>query len=205
LATGHPDQALVLVDQRSNTRGAEVRAVAVQAAFACRNVDRAREIVERWQPESEPRAALHRAIWRAAVQYSTGSRRAGLRALADTVSLPEAHHHLRLFIDSGPHVLRLLAEAASAHPDPRLLRIAEEAEAEPIAERPINGSLPPSLSRRELEVVRYLPTRLSAEEIAGRLYISHNTLKTHMRSIYRKFGVSSRDELVTAAEQYGMA
>jgi LuxR family maltose regulon positive regulatory protein len=61
------------------------------------------------------------------------------------------------------------------------------------------------LSQRELEVVRYLPTRLSAIEIADHLYISYNTLKSHMRSIYRKFDVSSRPELIRRAEELGLA
>ena len=61
------------------------------------------------------------------------------------------------------------------------------------------------LSTRELAVVRYLPSRLSSAEIAGHLYISLNTLKTHLRSIYRKLGVEGRREAIEKAKEQGIA
>ena len=48
------------------------------------------------------------------------------------------------------------------------------------------------LTERELDVVRFLPSRLTVREIADELYISQNTLKFHLKVIYRKLGVSSR-------------
>jgi LuxR family maltose regulon positive regulatory protein len=51
-------------------------------------------------------------------------------------------------------------------------------------------------SSRELEILRYLASGLSNREIAAELYISLNTLKTHVKSLYRKIGVSSRSAAV---------
>ena len=48
------------------------------------------------------------------------------------------------------------------------------------------------LTGRELDVIRFLPSRLTVREIADELYISQNTLKFHLKVIYRKLGVSSR-------------
>ena len=48
------------------------------------------------------------------------------------------------------------------------------------------------LSERELDVLRLLRGPLSESEIASELYVSHNTVHSHTRSIYRKLGVSSR-------------
>ena len=45
----------------------------------------------------------------------------------------------------------------------------------------------------------YLPSHLCFREIADRLYVSSNTVKTHARAIYRKLGVSSRGEAVELA------
>ena len=60
----------------------------------------------------------------------------------------------------------------------------------------------PRLTDRELEVLRYLPTRLSNGEIAGSLSISQNTVKTHLKEIYRKLHVGCRNEaIVVATEQ----
>lgn len=55
------------------------------------------------------------------------------------------------------------------------------------------------LSERETEVLLYLPTGLSQAELCATLFISHNTLKSHLRSIYRKLGVASRRDAVIHA------
>jgi LuxR family maltose regulon positive regulatory protein len=57
------------------------------------------------------------------------------------------------------------------------------------------------LSEREQLVVRYLPTELSHPEIASELLISINTLKTHVRNVYRKLGVSTRADAVREARR----
>jgi LuxR family maltose regulon positive regulatory protein len=60
------------------------------------------------------------------------------------------------------------------------------------------------LSARETEVLRYLPTILTAGEIGANLGISVNTVKAHMRSIYRKLGAVRRREVVVLARQRGL-
>ncbi|GID30867.1 LuxR C-terminal-related transcriptional regulator [Paractinoplanes brasiliensis] len=60
------------------------------------------------------------------------------------------------------------------------------------------------LSERELEVLQHLPTMLTAAEIAEGLGISVNTVKAHMRSIYRKLGAGRRREAVVTARQLGL-
>jgi ATP/maltotriose-dependent transcriptional regulator MalT len=52
------------------------------------------------------------------------------------------------------------------------------------------------LTDRELEVLQCLPTRMSIEEVGAALSISPNTVKTHLRSIYQKLGVRSRNEAI---------
>ena len=51
-----------------------------------------------------------------------------------------------------------------------------------------------ALSERELTVLRYLRSDLSEREIANELYLSYNTVHSHVKAIYRKLGVSSRAE-----------
>ena len=55
------------------------------------------------------------------------------------------------------------------------------------------------LTERERDVLRLLPSRLTLREIAGELFVSQNTLKFHLRVIYRKLGVNSRAEAVASA------
>ncbi len=60
--------------------------------------------------------------------------------------------------------------------------------------------LPPEpLSASELRVLRYLPTNLTGPAIAGELWVSPNTVKTHLRNIYAKLGAHSRAEAVARA------
>ena len=55
------------------------------------------------------------------------------------------------------------------------------------------------LSDREQAILRYLPTTLSNREIAAELFVTTNTVKTHLRSIYRKLDVARRREAVDRA------
>ena len=61
-----------------------------------------------------------------------------------------------------------------------------------------------ALTRSEARVLRYLPTNLSTREIAGELYLSTNTVKTHQRHLYQKLGASSRTEAVEQARALGL-
>jgi LuxR family transcriptional regulator, maltose regulon positive regulatory protein len=53
-------------------------------------------------------------------------------------------------------------------------------------------------------VLRYLPTNLSMPEIARELSVSPNTVKTHVRHLYAKFGTHHRTEAVDLARSLGM-
>ena len=60
------------------------------------------------------------------------------------------------------------------------------------------------LSEAELRVVRYLPSNLKAPEIAAELFVSPNTVRTHLRHIYSKLDVHSRSEAVDRARELGL-
>ncbi len=60
------------------------------------------------------------------------------------------------------------------------------------------------LSASEARILRFLPTNLSAPEIAGQLSVSVNTIRTHMRHLYEKLGVHSRTEAVEEARSLGL-
>lgn len=67
------------------------------------------------------------------------------------------------------------------------------------ADRPVE-----SLTDRELEVLRRLPTLMSNREIAADVHLSVNTVKTHLKAVYRKLGVTSRREAVLRARTLGL-
>lgn len=61
-----------------------------------------------------------------------------------------------------------------------------------------------SLTTAELRVLRFLPTHYSFHEIADRLHVSSNTVKTHVHAVYRKLDASSRSEAVAHASRAGL-
>ena len=63
---------------------------------------------------------------------------------------------------------------------------------------------PEELSPGELRVLRYLPTNLTRPEIAQELYVSINTVNTHIRSIYSKLGAHDRSSAVDNARELGL-
>jgi LuxR family transcriptional regulator, maltose regulon positive regulatory protein len=60
------------------------------------------------------------------------------------------------------------------------------------------------LSSAEVRVIRYLPSNLRAPEIASELFVSTNTIRTHLRHIYAKLGVHNRAEAVARARELGL-
>jgi LuxR family maltose regulon positive regulatory protein len=60
------------------------------------------------------------------------------------------------------------------------------------------------LSERELTILRALAGPLSQRDIGRELYVSHNTIHSHTRSIYRKLGASSRAEALRYARERGL-
>jgi LuxR family maltose regulon positive regulatory protein len=62
----------------------------------------------------------------------------------------------------------------------------------------------PTLTAAELRLLPLLTTHLSFREIAERLFVSRNTVKTQAISVYRKLGVSSRGEAVAHASDMGL-
>ena len=66
------------------------------------------------------------------------------------------------------------------------------------------STLQTDLSESELRVLRYLPSNLSAPEIASELYVSTSTVKTHMLHIYAKLEAHRRTEAVERARELGL-
>ena len=74
------------------------------------------------------------------------------------------------------------------------------------APKTVGAASPPGeeLSEAELRVVRYLPTNLRASDIAAELFVSTNTIRTHLRHIYAKLDAHGRAEAVDRARELGL-
>ena len=104
-------------------------------------------------------------------------------------------------------VLERAQREIAEFPDPgRLPAIAATVEQDLITARANagNGHVVEQPTAAELAVLRCLAAGLSRREIGARLYISLNTVKTHIRELYRKLGASSRADAVARAEALGL-
>ena len=90
---------------------------------------------------------------------------------------------------------QILASVRSGHDDPAITPDGSSRRQSPMVE---------NLSDRETEVLNYLPTMLTAGEIAADMHVSVNTVRAHMRSIYSKLGVSRRQDAVFRAYGHGL-
>jgi LuxR family transcriptional regulator, maltose regulon positive regulatory protein len=122
-----------------------------------------------------------------------------LRRLVD-VAAPE--RFVRAVLDEGPVVARLVRRWAEASDTVEAERFAVELGA-PRRRLSASSELIDPLSARERDVLRFLPSRLTSKEIAAECYMSVNTVKAHLKRIYRKLGVSTRAEAVERATMLG--
>lgn len=201
VATGDRGCAVELLRGRDVLDGAAT-VVALRAALAGRDRVLARELVDDWPEPTEPGEALERDLWLSVLDLLDGDRRTSVARMRDLVPHLELQGHVRMVAESLPFSGPLLREALRVEPNEHVERLLATAASLPAGDG--EGPIEP-LSEREIGIVRYLPTRLTTVEIAAQLFISRNTLKTHLRSIYRKLEVSGRDEAVRRAEELGLA
>jgi LuxR family maltose regulon positive regulatory protein len=128
------------------------------------------------------------------------------------VRLAETEGHVRAFTRHGALLAPLLESlAASPQASPYARELAAACRAVTVGTPPAGAPAPkgsagqaPTLSARELEVLHLLATDLDGPEIAGRLYVSLNTLRTHTKSIYTKLDVNSRRAAVRRGRELGL-
>jgi len=97
-------------------------------------------------------------------------------------------------------LLRKMQRHTTAHAA-LLFEVVDILEGSPSRGSSLSTPVTSELSATELRVLRYLPTNLSRSDIARELYVSVNTVNTHVRNIYSKLGTGSRTEAVERARQ----
>jgi LuxR family maltose regulon positive regulatory protein len=155
-------------------------------------------------------------IVQAMALQAQGKRERALRALERALMLAKPGRWVRIFVDEGPPMAELLKEATArgierVYANKLLAALsADRKEMQKTnlpAPYPVAGpssTLVEPLSERELEVLRLLLTDLTSTEIAQELYISKNTVRSHIGHIYDKLGVHSRADAVQGAEELGL-
>ena len=158
-----------------------------------------RRVLDAWVPAVLPSTPVDALLQEAALAVYADDRFAARRALQSAVELAEPLELVRPFVHAGPEVRELLAQRYGS------LEVADTFGGRALAAGARRaGGLESVLSRCELAVLAMLSSLQSLEEIAADLTVSVNTVKSHVRSIYSKLGVSSRRSAVLAAHEQGL-
>ncbi len=154
---------------------------------------------------------LHAHLWdvqasllQAVADDALGDAGAARRSCERALDLAEPETLLFPFLyDPAPDLLDRHRRHGTAHADliEQILNVLAGQQSDQRFGRP---RLREPLSHAEARVLRYLPTKLSAPEIADEMYLSVNTVKTHMRHLYDKLGAHRRHEAVEQARALGL-
>jgi LuxR family maltose regulon positive regulatory protein len=164
--------------------------------------------------------ALETLQLRGRIQARLGSGEAGLADFARALELAEPEGYIQIFVEEGRPTAQALAQLSQAgrvlpvragYAAQILAAFAEAGQPGGGTGPPLSGSTrgqewgasPEALTSRELEVLRLIAEGLKYEDIAGRLYISLNTVRSYIKAIYAKLNVDNRTRAVAQARQRG--
>ena len=147
------------------------------------------------------------AIARTLLHQVSGKKHEALKTLEGALSAAAHTGLFRIFVDEGESLQALLKELK-----PRLTDKALIAYASRLLEAMGGGPAKPEsreghqelLSERELEVLRYLATGLTYEEIGRQLFLSLNTVQFHVKNIYSKLLVNKRAQAIEKAREMNL-
>lgn len=148
---------------------------------------------------------LHAFLLEAIARDMLGEAQAAKRALERALDLAEPEGMRWAFLlHPIPELLQRHRRAGTAHDAfvSDLLDLLAGTSSRYPTEEP--GQMHEHLSESELRVLRFLPSNLSAPEIAAELFLSTSTIKTHLRHIYAKLGVHGRSKAVSRARELGL-
>ncbi|WP_207218920.1 LuxR C-terminal-related transcriptional regulator [Pengzhenrongella frigida] len=133
-------------------------------------------------------------VLKALVRQARGERDEALSVLDRALVAAEPEGYVRLFADHGAPLSAMLSAAARRPGSPAHLRRVLASTSRPARAKPSRQGLVDPLSPRELDVLQLLGSDLDGPGIARALVVSVNTARTHIKSIYAKLGVTSRQQ-----------
>ncbi len=102
----------------------------------------------------------------------------------------------QILLIQSPGFLEFLLKFAANHPTVYMEQISKEVRARIARSNSRDEKIENPLTKREIEILNRLSTGLPISQIATNLHISHNTIKTHLKNVYKKLGAESREQAV---------
>jgi LuxR family maltose regulon positive regulatory protein len=195
LADGNIDEARHWVEQIGDPFWGAVSAARVHLATGDRAG--ARAAVD----TAAPRCVRHEVVLALVMARAVTDRDEAQKWVATAIDIAAANGLLQTVASEGNEVAALVEHAAWRAPSEWLDRLRRVSAQPQCRSEPHRADLVEPLTDRERDVLRFLPGRLTVREIADELYVSVNTVKFHLRVIYRKLGVNSRAEAAEVARK----
>jgi LuxR family maltose regulon positive regulatory protein len=175
----------------------------------------ARRSLERWLEayrESKRLAELIEAlICLAVANYYLGRLDAAVSTLLEAIGLAQPDRYVQMFRNETETLNALLLEIRPHHLDSveqaqreAILRFIEVILPEQLAWKEFVEVPAQLLTPREMEILRLIAAGVSNREIAAQLYITDNTLRTHIKNTYRKLQAQSRTHAIHQAKELGI-
>jgi len=165
--------------------------------------------LERAEAARRHRRALKLRILLALALERAGNPKASLRMARDALRFGAQENFVRVFLDEGEPMQRLLQKLSAAQQTELdetatlaeyLKRLAGE-RAMPVESGVPAPGMSETITKKELEILQLLAEGLSNLAIAGRLFVSETTVRTHLRNINAKFGVHNRTQAIATARK----
>jgi LuxR family maltose regulon positive regulatory protein len=205
VARGHVEEGLAILQ---DTNGDEPWSRRLRATVGLLSGDPTSTASTEPEPPAVPAAAVEAAVIRACQLLEAGSVPAAAEQLGAALELARPELLRWPFIDTPRQARRLLRTHPRLQEPAAWLSPSSTAQPRPdghrTSVRPEVSQVIQDLSDREMEVLQHLAQMLSTAEIAATMFISLNTVRTHIRSILRKLGVSRRNQAVRRARERGL-
>ncbi|MGW2891286.1 LuxR C-terminal-related transcriptional regulator [Streptomyces griseoruber] len=202
LAQGRPEAAVRLLREVPEDQLA-CAVEEARARLAAGEPGAAVELLDRTRPEDHcgPAVTVRATLVRARAAERSGDPAAARRLVARALREARRDRLRRPFLETGPWLRPLLRtgplqELAGGWLTPGAPPPPPAEDAPPVVVEELSG--------RERDVLRRLAMMMSTEEIGADLYVSVNTVKTHLKSAYRKLGVNRRHDAVRRARERGL-
>ncbi|MFL6226085.1 MAG: LuxR C-terminal-related transcriptional regulator [Actinomycetes bacterium] len=211
-ATGHIEQARALVSTSDEPRPASAATLAVRAELQLAQGDPAAAVatlapcLDGSVPSLVAYQRLETLLLDAVARQRLGDVDGAATSVEQALQVAEPEGYRQVFWNLGEEVHALLLrqrERGTAHPQ-LLTDLLDRTIVDAPATLPLPAELAASLTDREQAVLGFLDSHLTTRQIADELYVSVNTVKSQVRSVYRKLDVSRRGDAVRRARHLGL-